>query len=57
MLQRNIMYFIIDIIDACANSGNQALLSPEGLGYEAWLYICSKMLGINHWVKSNISLL
>ncbi len=38
MLQHNIMLFItfiIDIIDPCANSGCQALLSPEGPGYEA----------------------
>ncbi len=34
MLQRNnvIRHFIIDV---CANSGYQALLSPEGPGYEA----------------------
>ncbi len=37
MLQHNnvIHHFIIDIIDPCANSGYQALLSPEGPGYEA----------------------
>ncbi len=34
MLQRNIMLFIfiIDIIDACANSGYQALTLSEGPG-------------------------
>ncbi len=52
MLQSNICYSSI-LIDTCActNSGYQALLSPEGPGYEARFHVVMVFWSINIVVR------